>query len=128
MPSNPNKQFISRQTGIPTNKYTIYFTCPIQEKFKYGKVYGKEIVSGTQDIRSKMRVVFPIPPSPYTRHRFESSTSLNQSISSVISFSRPVKSDTEIALSGKPSQIYLFLRPDLKSRWPARSNEPLGTT
>ena len=57
MPSNPNKQFISRQTGIPTNKYTIYFTCPIQEKFKYGKVYGKEIVSGTQDIRSKMRVV-----------------------------------------------------------------------
>ena len=55
--SNPHSQFMSRATGNPTKKHTIYFTCPITERFKYGKAFGKEVVAGPQDHRDKVRKV-----------------------------------------------------------------------
>ena len=55
--SNPHSQFLSRVSGKPTKKHTIYFTCPITERFKYGKAFGKEVVAGPQDLRDKVRRV-----------------------------------------------------------------------
>jgi hypothetical protein len=55
--SNPHAQFLSRVSGKPTKKHTIYFTCPITERFKYGRAFGKEVVAGPQDLRDKVRRV-----------------------------------------------------------------------
>ena len=55
--TNPHSQFLSRVSGKPTKKHTIYFTCPITERFKYGKAFGKEVVAGPQDLRDKVRRV-----------------------------------------------------------------------